>query len=234
MNIELTLEEARVLGSLMEKAVTTPDQYPLTLNALTNACNQKSSRSPVMSLDRGVVQRTARQLDEKHLVSKSENFKSGVEKYAQRLCNTHLGELQFNDAEYAIVCLLLLRGPQTPGELRTRCSRLHVFEDNQEVTGVLLGLMQREGDPVVTRLPRTAGRLDSAYAHLFSGEIESAPEAEDVTTAPPRDSRVGRLESRVTELERALIELAERLGEEIDLTAASDGLEDATSSDPHG
>lgn len=234
MNIELTQAEARVLGSLMEKAVTTPEQYPLTLNALTNACNQKSSRSPVMSLDRGEVQRTARQLDEKHLVSKSENFKSGVEKYAQRLCNTHLGELQFNDAEYAIVCLLLLRGPQTPGELRTRCSRFHVFEDNQEVAEVLLGLMHREGDPVVARLPRTAGRLDSEYAHLFAGEIESAPEEEDVATAPGRDSRIGRLESRVTELERTLIELAEKLGEKIDLHAASDRVEDATSSDPHG
>jgi|TARA_B100000315_G_scaffold255326_1_gene298414 hypothetical protein len=226
MNIELTLEETRVLGSLMEKAVTTPDHYPLTLNALTNACNQKSSRDPVMALDPGVVQRTARQLDDRHLVSRNENFKSGVEKYAQRLCNTHLGELQFSEAEYAIVCVLLLRGPQTPGELRTRCNRLHPFADNQEVTDALLGLMQREGDPIVARLPRTPGRLDSEYAHLFSGEIESVPVEADVTTRAPRDSRTSRLESRVSELERALTELAEKLGETIDLPAASDDGED--------
>ncbi len=227
MNIDLTSEEARILGSLMEKAVTTPDQYPLTLNALTNACNQKSSRDPVLSLDQGVVQRTARQIGDKHLLSMSENFKSGVEKYAQRLCNTHLGELQFNDAEYAIVCLLLLRGPQTPGEMRSRSGRLHRFEDNQEVTEALLGLMQREGGPVVARLPRTPGRLDSEYAHLFSGEIESAPEPANVATAPRRETRIDRLESRIAELERALVEVAEKLGEKIDLAAEFDGGEDA-------
>ncbi len=232
MNIDLALEEVRVLGSLMEKAVTTPDQYPLTLKALTNACNQKSSREPVLSLDQGEVQRTTRQLEEKYLLSRNENFKTGKERYAQRLCNTPLGDLQFNDAEYAIVCVLLLRGPQTPGELRTRSARLHVFEDNQEVNEVLEGLMQREGGPVVARLPRIPGRLDSEYAHLFSGEIESAPKIADAVTTPRRADRIDHLESRVAALEQALIALAEQLGENIDFGAALDGDENADASQP--
>lgn len=223
MNIELTLEEARVLGCLMEKAVTTPDQCPLTLKALTNACNQKSSRDPVLSLDLGVVQRTARQLEEKYLLSRDQHFDSGVEKYTQRLCNTQLSELQFNQAEYAIICLLLLRGPQTPGELRTRCARLHPFEDNQEVNAALEGLIQREGGAVVARLPRTPGRLDSEYAHLFSGEIESAPKPVEVATAPRREGRIDLLENRVAALEHALIGLAEQLGEKIELDVVPGG-----------
>ena len=114
MNIELTPEQARVIGCLMEKSVTTPDQYPLTLNALTTACNQKTSRDPVMALETGEVQRTARQLEDLYLISREENFRSGVEKYSQRLCNTLRSRYQFAPAEFAVVCLLLLRGPQTP------------------------------------------------------------------------------------------------------------------------
>lgn len=223
MNIELTVEEVRVIGSLMEKAVITPEQCPLTLKALTNACNQKSSRNPVLSLDQGVVQRTTRQLEEKYLLSRNEHFKSGVEKYTQRLCNTQMAEFQFDEAEYAVVCLLLLRGPQTPGELRSRSARLHLFEDNQEVNEVLEGLMQREGGAVVARLPRTSGRLDSEYAHLFSGEIESAPKPVQVATPPPREGRIDQLEIRVAALEHALISLAEQLGENIEFDVAPDG-----------
>jgi len=211
-----------VLGSLLEKAVTTPDQCPLTLNALTAACNQKSNRDPVMSLDQGVVQRTTRQLEEKYLLSRIENYKSSVEKYTQRLCNTQLSELQFNEAEYAIICLLMLRGPQTPGELRSRSGRLHVFDSNQEVDQVLDGLIEREGGPVVARLPRTSGRMDSEYAHLFSGEIESVPKMADATTQPRRESRVDHLEKRVDALERALISLAEQLGENIEFSVDED------------
>ena len=113
-NIVLTTEEARILGSLMEKSVVTPEQYPLTLNALTLACNQKSSRDPVMSLDQGTVQHTARQLENKHLVSSEENFRGRVVKYTQRLCNTPFGEFQLSEDEFAVICLLLLRGRQTP------------------------------------------------------------------------------------------------------------------------
>ena len=223
MNIELTLNETRVLGCLMEKSVTTQDQYPLTLNALANACNQKSSRDPVLALDSGVVQRTARDLEAKHLLSSTENFKSRVEKYTQRLCNTPFAEFQFDAAEFAVVCLLLLRGPQTPGELRARAARLHPFEDNHAVVGTLQAMIDREDGPLVARLPRRAGRQDSEYAHLFSGAIESAP-AEAVSTAasaapaatPRSPGRTAELEARVAALEQAVGELREvvrRLGD---------------------
>ena len=166
----LTANEARVIGCLMEKSVVTPDQYPLTLNALTNACNQKSSRNPVMSLEQGMVQRTARDLQAKNLVRAKENFKSGVEKYVQCFCNTHLGDLQFDPPQFAIVCLLLLRGAQTPGELRARSGRLHSFADNAAVVDALTGSdAEREGNPLVVKLPRTPGRKDAEYMHLFSG-----------------------------------------------------------------
>ena len=217
-----TPEELRIIGCLMEKAVTTPDQYPLTLNALTNACNQKSSRDPVMSLDQGMVARTARQLEEKALVSSSEG-KGTVVKFTQRLCNTHLSELQFSEAEYAVICLLILRGPQTPGELRARSGRLYAFDGNEEVKAVLKALMHREGGPVVARLPRKAGRKDHEYTHLFAGEIDSVAEetsvAERSSAVTPKDDRIAQLETRVCNLEGALSDLAERLGEEINLAA---------------
>ena len=130
MQIQLNDTEASVIGCLIEKSVVTPDQYPMTLNALTNACNQKSSRNPVMALTQGEVQHAIRELEAKHLVQTNENFKSRVEKYTQRFCNTRYSDLQFSDAELAVVCLLLLRGPQTPGELRSRSGRLHSFADN--------------------------------------------------------------------------------------------------------
>jgi uncharacterized protein YceH (UPF0502 family) len=216
----LSPEEIRIIGCLMEKAVVTPDQYPLTLNALTNACNQKSSRDPVMSLQQGVVARTARLLEEKALVSSSEG-KSGVVKYTQRLCNTLLSELKFDEAEYAIICLLLLRGPQTPGELRTRSGRLHTFEDNEEVKSALEGLINREGGAVVARLPRKPGRMDHEYMHLFAGEVASVTEEPGVAERPSavghKDDRITRLEERVSKLENALSFLAEHLGEDIDL-----------------
>jgi hypothetical protein len=219
-NLLLTPEEIRIIGCLMEKAVVTPDQYPLSLNALRNACNQKSSRDPVMSLEPGVVERTARLLDEKALVSKTEG-KGSVVKYTQRLCNTLLSELKFSEAEYAVVCLLLLRGPQTPGELKARSGRLHTFASNEEVKDVLQALMEREGGPVVARLPRKSGRMDHEYVHLFAGEVASVSESPDVADRPAhtsKDDRLGQLEARVDKLEQALSILAERVGEEIDLT----------------
>ena len=158
MDIELSPEEARIIGCLLEKSVITPDQYPLTLNALVNACNQKSSRDPVMNLPPGQVQRTARQLQDQYLVTCREGQRQGVEKYSQRLCNTPMAKWQFNEAEYALVCVLLLRGAQTPGELRTRTARLHEFADNQAVVASLNDLMAKEGGPVVARLPRKPGR----------------------------------------------------------------------------
>jgi uncharacterized protein YceH (UPF0502 family) len=220
MDIQLKEEEARIIGCLLEKAVTTPDQYPLTLNALTNACNQKSSRNPVMTLNQGDAQRTVRELKDKHLVSIEESFKSNTEKYTQRFCNTLLSEYQFDQAQYAIVSLLLLRGPQTPGELRSRSGRLHVFEDNQQVAESLKALMEREAGPVVARLPRQSGRMDHEYAHLFSGEIESTPEEQAVVQRAPatnRDQQISKLEARLDTLEKELTRLAKQLGEEINL-----------------
>jgi len=225
--------ELRVIGCLMEKAVTTPDQHPLTLNALTNACNQKSSRDPVMSLAQGEVQRCARLLADKHLVSIESGARGNVEKYTQRFCNTLLGEYQFNPAQYAIVSLLLLRGPQTPGELRSRSGRLYEFEDNQQVTDCLKTLMEREGHALVARLPRKPGRMDHEYMHLFAGEIESVAEAEhivhkasDATSAGSRtsakDVQIKQLEARVDALENALLGLADKLGETIELAQETD------------
>ncbi|MEX2489022.1 MAG: DUF480 domain-containing protein [Pseudomonadales bacterium] len=214
MDINLSPEEARIIGCLMEKAVTTPEQYPLTLNALTNACNQKSSRDPVMHLEQGVVQRTARALADKYLVAKREGARANVEKYSQRLCNTPMAMFQFSDAEYAVICLLLLRGPQTPGELRSRAGRLFEFEDNQAAVEVLNGLIERQDGPLVARLPKKPGRQDHEYMHLFAGDIESAPEETPVEQRPSSSSRINELEARVDALERALRELTEKLDRE--------------------
>ncbi len=223
MNIVLAPEEARVIGCLMEKAVTTPDQCPLTLNALTNACNQKSARDPVMKLTQGEVQGTTRHLKDKFLLTWQESGSGSVEKYSQRLCNTPMASFQLDQAEYAIVCLLLLRGPQTPGELRARSGRLAPFDDNQQVVETLQGLMAGD-DPVVARLARKPGRQDHEYAHLLSGELESVQE--QITTAtratPERESSLRKLEARVERLEDALLTLAERLGEDIDLERGHD------------
>ena len=214
--MKLSINETRVIGCLMEKAVVTPDQCPLTLNALMAACNQKSSRDPVLTLDRGTVQRTARELEEKCLVVIEENFRTGVSKYRQRLCNTPFSDYQFAEDEYAVICVLLLRGPQTPGELRTRCARLHAFADNAAVTDKLLGLLDpnREGGPVVARLARSPGRRDHQYAHLFSGEIESVPvDQPAVERAAARPSRLAALEARVEALERDLAALKRHSGD---------------------
>ena len=217
---ELDDKEARVIGCLIEKSITTPDQYPLTLNALTNACNQKSSRDPVMSLSQGEVQHAIRSLEGKHLVRTEENFKSRAEKYSQRFCSTRYSDLQLDDAEVAIVCLLLLRGPQTPGELRARSGRLHNFADNAEVVEALSGMMNREAGALVVKLPRAPGRKDSEYMHLLSGPIDIEAYAEASQTraesagasASTRRDTVAELSERVERLEAEVALLKERLG----------------------
>ena len=211
----LSANECRILGSLMEKSVTTPEQYPLTLNALVNSCNQKSARTPVMSLSQGTVQHTVRSLDEQHLMRIEENFKRGVEKYTQRLCNSSYSELQFDTAQFAIVCLLLLRGPQTPGELRARSGRLHEFADNNEVVTALESLVEYPVDPLVVQLPRSPGRKDSEYMHLLSGEVDIEAHAQQVAAAQPERSEprssLAQLEQRLGELEAEVAELKQRL-----------------------
>jgi uncharacterized protein YceH (UPF0502 family) len=214
LDIELTANEARVIGCLMEKSVITPDQYPLSLNALVNACNQKSSREPVMSLDPGVVERTVKDLIAKQLVMTQE-FGSRVEKYQQRFCNTHFAEIKFSPAEFAVICLLLLRGPQTPGELTAHSGRLYEFADG-EAEATLESLMTRADGPFAARLPREPRRKDHAYAHLFGGAIESAPKesrAEGNAEAPAaRPSALAALEARVAKLEQELAALKQALG----------------------
>jgi uncharacterized protein YceH (UPF0502 family) len=212
---QLDDKEARVIGCLIEKSITTPDQYPLTLNALTNACNQKSSREPVMSLSQGEVQHTIRTLEAKHLVRTEENFKSRTEKYSQRFCNTRYSDLQLDAAEVAIVCLLLLRGPQTPGELRSRSGRLHTFADNAAVVTALDGMLNREAGPLVVKLPRTPGRKDSEYMHLFCGPVDVEAHVAQASVSKPAASPrggVAELIERVERLEAELAELKEQLG----------------------
>lgn len=213
MQLNLSANECRVIGCLIEKSIVTPDQYPLTLNALTNACNQKSARNPVMSLEQGTVQRTVRDLEARHLVRVEENFKSRVEKYTQRFCNTRFSDLHFDPAELAIVCLLLLRGPQTPGELRAHSGRLHTFADNAEVVAALTGLIERDGEPLVVKLPRTPGRKDSEYMHLFSGPVDVGAHAGRAASKPVAERvSVAELAQRVAALEDEVAELREKLG----------------------
>ncbi len=211
----LTANEARVIGCLMEKSVVTPDQYPLTLNALTNACNQKSGRNPVTLLEQGLVQRTVRDLGAKHLVPVEENFKSGVEKYKQRFCNTNFSNYQFDPPQFAIVCLLLLRGPQTPGELRAHSGRLHTFADNAAVVEALAGLIEREDDPLAVKLPRTPGRKDAGYMHLFSGHVDLEAHAVRAQAAKAGGTServsVSELAQRVRKLEAEVADLKEWL-----------------------
>lgn len=209
--------EARIIGCLLEKSVTTPDQYPLTLNALTSACNQKSGRDPVMSLQQGLIQRTVRALQDQHFVRIEENFKSRAEKYVQRFCNTRFSDLQFDPPQYAIICLLLLRGPQTPGELRARSGRLHVFEDNAAVVVALDSLIKSYDAPLVVKLPRSPGRKDSEYMHLLGGPFDIATpivsKSEQKSRAPTPTEHDSDLEQRVEALETELAEIKKKLSQ---------------------
>ena len=220
MDIHLTPTEALVIGSLIEKAITTPDQYPLSLNALTNACNQKSNRDPVLELEERAVQDALDTLAKKHFVMERSGFGSRVPKYQHRFCNTGFGTLEFTPVQTAIICELLLRGPQTPGELRSRAARLAEVRDPTEIDDALEKLAAREDGPFVVRLPREAGRRDSRYAHLFSGEVHvdasDAPEAPSAATAaeprgPSTGERIQRLEDLVADLRRELEEIKSKI-----------------------
>jgi uncharacterized protein YceH (UPF0502 family) len=211
MYIHLTPHEARLIGCLIEKEISTPDQYPLSLNGLVHACNQKSNRDPVLELDEATVQQTLDELIRKHLASEKAGFGSRVPKYVHRLCNTEFGVLKFSAQELGIVCELLLRGPQTPGELRTRTSRLCRFRDVQEVEATLERLMTREDGPFVARLPREPSKRDARYAHLFSGEVQ-ADEGPDRAQRASQDSDPSAVAAhpshdRLAELEHAVATL---------------------------
>jgi uncharacterized protein len=216
MNIELSPIEARIIGCLIEKQITTPDQYPLSLNALVNACNQKSNRDPVMSANEADIQTTLDQLIRKHLVIEKSGFGSRVPKYQHRFCNTEYEPLKFTPQELAIVCELLVRGPQTPGELRTRAARMASFSEVGQVETALESLSSRADGPFVVRLSREPGRRDSRYAHLFSGAVTIPTPTEESIRGPsvasaPAPSRLERLEEEVRQLKEELTHIKARL-----------------------
>lgn len=223
MKIELTALEARVIGCLIEKAITTPDQYPLSLNALVNACNQKSNRDPVMELSEADVQHTVDALSRKHFVLEKSGFGSRVPKYQHRFCNTEFGTLKLDPQELAIVCELLVRGPQTPGELRTRASRMAQIGEASEVDAALARLRDRADGPFVVQLAREPNRRDSRWAHLFGGPVANAASESEIAEArsqaavsPPSgrsEDRLAKVEREVQALRAELDELKRRLGD---------------------
>ena len=200
--------EIRVLGSLIEKQITTPEYYPLTLNALTAACNQKNNRNPVMSLTETDVEGALDSLREKNLAYVFHGSTSRVPKYK------HVAPeiLQLNPAELAAMCVLMLSGPQTVGEIRTRGSRFYDFKGLEEVEETLHGLSTRETDPLTTKLPRQAGQKDARYAHLLAGEphIEVTTEAgqdDSATRRAPSSDRIAQLEAEVQSLTQQVQDL---------------------------
>ena len=219
MNIRLSAIEARIIGALIEKQITTPDQYPLSLNALVNACNQKSNREPLMQVDEPTVKFVVEGLGRRHMVVEKSGFGSRVPKYQQIFCNTEFGSLKFTPQETAIMCELLLRGPQTPGELRTRAPRMAEFPDPGVVESLLEGLANRAGGALVVQLAREPNRRDSRWAQLFEELPESvtpAPAGEAAAfkaseVAAPRPAGTPDLASRVAALESEVAALRAEL-----------------------
>ncbi|MGL4430579.1 hypothetical protein D3C75_355240 [compost metagenome] len=216
MKYQLSATEARVIGCLLEKQVTTPEQYPLSVNAVTLACNQKTNREPVMNLGEHDVQDQLDALVKRHYLRTVSGFGNRVTKYEQRFCNSEFGALKLSPAEVAIIATLLLRGAQTPGELRTRAARMHEFADTQQVEQTLEALASREDGPFVLRLGREPGKRESRFMHLFSGDVETPVNAVDADT-PVADvglaARVEALENEVEDLKQRLDSLLAHLGD---------------------
>lgn len=215
MNIVLNEVECRILGSLVEKEVTTPEYYPLSLNALLNACNQKSNRDPVMNLDEAAVREALHSLEGQSLVRSVSPADSRVTKYEHRLQEA----FNFYRHETAILCLLLLRGPQTPGELRSRSERMHNFDDLAAVQSSLQHLMKRE-PPLVKPLPRHPGTKETRYAHLLSGEVvhaEPEPRGRETSAASVEHSldgdRVRKLEEEIAALKNEIADLRQQFAQ---------------------
>ncbi|HHC7316404.1 DUF480 domain-containing protein [Vibrio cholerae] len=207
MNIQLSPLEARVIGCLIEKEVTTPDHYPLTLNSLTTACNQKSNREPVLNLSEAEVQDTVEGLIARRLVSDESSFNSRTSKYQHRFCNTEFGDLKLNQQELGLICCLLLRGAQTPGELRTRTNRLCTFTDVKETEAVLERLANRDSGALVVKLPREPGKRESRYHHLFCGEVDMAAFATSSDNEANASYQYAELEQEVAALREEVAEL---------------------------
>jgi uncharacterized protein YceH (UPF0502 family) len=213
MSLQLSPTEVRVLGALVEKEITTPEYYPLSLNALVNACNQKSNRDPVMTLDDEAVRNALRSLTDQAL-TRSASGDSRVTKFEHRVNELY----NFHRHEIAVLCVLMLRGPQTPGELRTRAERMYAFEDLEAVHAALNLLMRRE-PPLVKVLPRQPGTKESRFMHLLSGDAEpetasqgagEVPEAAAETVSVRDRERIEQLEADVAELRRELETLREQ------------------------
>jgi uncharacterized protein YceH (UPF0502 family) len=234
----LTEIEARILGALIEKEITTPEYYPLSLNALVNACNQKSNRAPEMHLDDDSVLPALRTLEQKGLAGKADNMESRVTKYEHRLADS----FNFNRLETAILCELLLRGPQTPGELRSRAERMHHFDDLDSVLSTLRHLIERD-PPLVKLLPRQPGTKEARYMHLLSGDVHPPAEAvaapilvhsaassnpsaspaaaksviafpaavANSPASPAANERISQLEQKVTALQQEIADLKQQL-----------------------
>jgi uncharacterized protein YceH (UPF0502 family) len=211
VNIVLSDVEARVLGCLVEKEITTPEYYPLSLNALVHACNQKSNRDPLMNLDEDGVRSALRSLGEQAL-ARSAGGDSRVAKYEHRLSEV----FNFTRPETAILCELLLRGPQTPGELRSRAERMHPFEDLSVVQSTLKHLMERE-PPLVKLLPRQPGNKEARYTHLLSGDVEvreTLPVKQvAVSSSAAENARMTELESEVAALQKEIADLKAQFAE---------------------
>jgi uncharacterized protein len=223
MLYSLTDIEARVLGALIEKEITTPEYYPLSLNALVNACNQKSNRAPEMHLDDDAVLQALRTLEQKGFAGKGDNMDGRVKKYEHRLADA----FNFTRPETAVLCELLLRGPQTPGELRSRAERMHHFDDLESVNSTLRHLIERD-PPLAKLLPRQPGTKEARYMHLLSGEVtpaavsESAPPPStksviafpttaSAAPAPSAADRITGLEQKVSSLEQEIADLKQQL-----------------------
>lgn len=218
MLTQLTPQQARVIGVMLEKERTTPDQYPLSLNALTAGCNQKSNREPVMALTETEVQDIVDELREKRLLNEQSGFGSRVVKYTHRFCNTEFGDLKFNRQQLALITVLLLRGPQTPGELRNRTNRLADFANVEDVETCLSDLLHYNHEPVVVKLEREPGKRECRYAHCFTplddmlvSSAGSPPEV--VTRNEPQEERISVLEKEVAELKRQYQELTAKLAD---------------------
>ena len=210
MNIVLNPAEARVLGALVEKDITTPDYYPLSLNALINACNQKNNREPVTNFDEETVRLALRNLSDKQLAGMARGAEGRVAKYEHRLQEVY----NLTRPETAILCVLLLRGPQTPGELRGRGERMHRFEDLDEVLSGLQQLMRRE-PPLAKALGRRPGTKEIRYAHLLSGDVEAwEPPAEMASSGvTDENERVAHLEAQVAALQSEVAELKQQMAD---------------------